>query len=843
MRGQPIFRRELPGFGFASLCGNTFATENMTTEIDRRQILRLERLSRLAGLLAAALALGALLAMGLGGESVRGYLEKNPPMAANTALCVIVLGTALFLLRRKDSFVRRLAGLFVLALGVAGIVEHIWPSERLWINHVFESLLEPGLTRHMSAPTGLAFALIGIALLLSARWFFAAQFLFICVLFLPMLALMGHIFHLSSLHLPFTGMALAEMPPPTAIAIVLLAFGNLARVPERGLLARWLAKSPSALVLRTFFLAACLVPIHLGVAAIIVARLPFAYAGYVHTLLTMAIIVTFLAATWFAVRALDRSEEALERTEARYRDLLGNAYDAIAVVNSAGFIEVANRKLGEWLGCDTDELIGRPAESFLPERFRAIYRLERERFAKGARVISGKGFDLTLLKRDGGEIPVEVTLSSISYGERRLVTAIFRDVTERKRAEDRQRFLSELTAVLSESMDFRDQVQKIADLMVPVIADFCVLYGYDEGKLAPLAWAHRDPALRDALRDTVDYFIVQGKASLPTETVAREGRALLMEEVPEYSEITGSSEGLQLLKRLGGKSYLGLPLIARGKLIGVLSLLYSDSGRRFSADDIPFAELIASRCAVSADNARLFTEAQDAIRAREEVLAVVSHDLKNPIACIDLSAQILGRQLKGPDPLLDQVRRIRHTGAQMLRLVQNLLNYGRMQSGKFTVSVARMRLKPLFEALDEIFCPLGEKSGMSLEFKGGDFDLDGDHDALVQALSNLVGNAIKFTGAGGRVEVSAEIGADERVRFFVRDTGQGMAPEVLQRIFERYWQPHETRRQGSGLGLYIAKSVVEAHKGSIRAESAIGKGSCFILEFPRWAESASKAAG
>jgi signal transduction histidine kinase len=236
------------------------------------------------------------------------------------------------------------------------------------------------------------------------------------------------------------------------------------------------------------------------------------------------------------------------------------------------------------------------------------------------------------------------------------------------------------------------------------------------------------------------------------------------------------------------------------------------------------------------ENARLYEQARQAVRARDEVVAVVSHDLRNPLNAVLIAGTVLAEygdveRLSERDR--KQVEIIRRAAEQMTSLTQDLLEVSALESGSMTMQPRPCPTGPLLRAVEEMFAPVAEEEGVALVVVPAD-DLPvafADYGRVLQVFGNLVGNAIKFTPPGGRVELGAEC-AGEWLRFWVRDTGPGIEPEHLPRLFDRFWQARRGTGAGAGLGLAIARSIVDAHGGQIWAESAAGGGSVFRFTLP-----------
>jgi signal transduction histidine kinase len=288
-----------------------------------------------------------------------------------------------------------------------------------------------------------------------------------------------------------------------------------------------------------------------------------------------------------------------------------------------------------------------------------------------------------------------------------------------------------------------------------------------------------------------------------------------------------------MLRAAGLRSMIVVPLLARGQNLGALTFATAASGAHYSSLDLAFAEEIAHRAALAIDNARLYQHATKATRTRDELIAVVSHDLKNPLATIVATAELLSRTEAPDEKRRRWVESLRKSADAMKHLIEDLLDIARIEAGRLTIEEQRCEVGGLLgEALD-LMQPLAQQKRLRLEKRlpGGELDVRCDRPRILRVLSNLIGNSIKFTSERGAITVRAEL-ADREVRFSVTDTGSGIAADELPHIFERFWQARKTARLGAGLGLAIAKGIVDAHRGQIWAESETGKGSTFFFTLP-----------
>jgi signal transduction histidine kinase len=289
-----------------------------------------------------------------------------------------------------------------------------------------------------------------------------------------------------------------------------------------------------------------------------------------------------------------------------------------------------------------------------------------------------------------------------------------------------------------------------------------------------------------------------------------------------------------VLYELGVRSAMVVPLIARGELRGAMGF-FAEQPDRFTDDAVALAQDLAVRAALAVDNARLYREAQEALRARDDVLTVVSHDLGNPLSAIRIGTSLLLRSLppeekdSGGWQHLDSIRQ---SAAQMERLIRDLIEVKRLEAGQIELVRGPQRVAGLLAEAREMFAGIAAEKGIAfhIDVAPAVTLVDADRQRTLQVISNLLGNAFKFTPAGGTVRLGAAGDAAE-VEFSVADTGPGIPPEHIEQVFERFWQAKRTR-QGIGLGLAIARTIVQAHGGRIWVESAPGEGSIFRFTLP-----------
>ena len=409
-----------------------------------------------------------------------------------------------------------------------------------------------------------------------------------------------------------------------------------------------------------------------------------------------------------------------------------------------------------------------------------------------------------------------------------------------EQAERRAAFLAEVGMVLDASLDYEAAFQKLVRLAIPFLADYCLIDEMEaDGGTRRIARAHVDPEKQKVLWDRVRHPPEADPDKHPIMRVIGRGQSVLVGECTDEVIDTIAHDAAHrviLTEVLRLHSFMIVPLVARGRVLAFITLAFSDSGRRYGTAELALAEEMARRAALAIDNARLYGLAQQAVRAREGVLAVVSHDLRNPLASILLNTSTV-LELAKPgtlDPwVADSLRQTVALVEQSNRLIENLLDVARVTNGGIPLARAPHDLRDLAARAERMLRPLAEDRGLALEVALPDapVPVHADGDRVLQVLSNLVGNALKFTPAGGTVRVGVEEDAGG-ARVTVQDTGVGIAYDELQQVFDPFRQVGDADRRGVGLGLPIARGIVEAHGGRIWAQSEPGAGSVFTFVLP-----------
>ena len=414
------------------------------------------------------------------------------------------------------------------------------------------------------------------------------------------------------------------------------------------------------------------------------------------------------------------------------------------------------------------------------------------------------------------------------------------DVTQRKRSEQTARFLADASAALAVLVDFDSTLQKVASLAVPHFADWAsVDVLEDSGNLRRVAVAHVDPAKVQLARDLHCRFPPDPDAPTGVWNILRTGLPEIVPEITDDMLVASvkDDEFLSNLRELGLKSYIGVPLTVRGKTLGVLTFVVAESDHVYDETDLAVAKDLASRAAIAVENTQLYRELRDADRRKDEFLATLAHELRNPLAPIRNGLQVL-RLAGGGGEMVDEARSMMERQlTHLVRLVDDLLEVSRITRNKLELRKERVALATVIHNAVETSRPLIEQFGhtLSVTLTPTPVHLDADPVRLAQVFSNLLNNAAKYTEPGGRIALTAESDGTQAV-IRVRDNGLGIPLEAQPGIFEMFSQltlNMERSQGGLGIGLTLVRRLTEMHGGTVEVHSdGSGQGSEFTVRIP-----------
>jgi signal transduction histidine kinase len=552
-----------------------------------------------------------------------------------------------------------------------------------------------------------------------------------------------------------------------------------------------------------------------------------------------------------ARESVDRLARDAQRRARDFSTLFEEAPIGIGIAEDVGCRRVVpNRTFAEILGVPTGENISQHPEAVgrVPLQITdangtpiPVDELVLQRAARTGQSV--RAVEVGLTRPDGARISLLQFAAPLldDDGRPRGAIGAFLDVTSERRATEEQRFLAEATRLLNDSLDYQITLAQLVRLAVPQLADYSLLDILSpEGEVVRVGLAHRDPAkealLIEALVTTPANQGIRGDRGLLT--LVRGGRSVLWADITsEFLEAQGMRpDQVAFVERVGLRSCVMVPLLLRDRVVGAFAWARHEGRSKFDARDLALGEEVARRAAAAVENARLYREAQDANRLKDEFVATLSHELRTPLNALLGWTDLLRSGQLPPERQQLALDAIERTARLQSQITNDLVDVSQAASGAF-------RLAPRYVAADEIIRNAVESFRLAAESKGVRLSVQVasdmppvfvDPDRLQQIVFNLVANAVKFTPAG-TVDVVARVD-DGRLHVDVRDTGIGIAASFLPFVFDRFRQADgSSSRQygGLGLGLSIVRSLVELQGGRVTAHSdGEGRGATFSVWLP-----------
>lgn len=551
------------------------------------------------------------------------------------------------------------------------------------------------------------------------------------------------------------------------------------------------------------------------------------------------------------VTARIRAEKSLRESEARKAAILASAIDSIITMDRNGNVVEMNPAAERTFGYAVPYAVGRPLSNLIiPPRFREAHSAGLAHYLQtGESLLLGRSTELIAMRADGTELPVEVSIVQTRSTDQLVFTGFVRDITERKKNEKLIRKGAEqIQALVETSRDLiasRLDLDKILDATVKRVAEYfhdgCVvrLFSEDGMRLNTVAFSHVDPIAESYLKPLLEqaHGFIDKHASAE---ILASGKPISVSGPLDEIRARLSPEHAEVLDRYPVHSWVIVPLRLTDKLIGTVTVFRYRPGPGYAMDEQIWLQEVADRAALSIGNAALYRDATRAIQLREDFMSIASHELKTPLTPLKMQLQLLSHLVQTgvavAGPLEEKLKSVISASdqqiARLTRLVDDILDATRMRTGRFVLKREPVELDALISNVIQRMNETDVAAKRQIEFYPEQIKpASWDRLRIEQVVTNLLTNALKF-GRGKPIIVRMGT-RDDRAMFSVQDFGIGIAKENHERVFERLERAVSLKQYGGlGMGLYIARQIVELHGGQILLDSQEGLGSTFTVELP-----------
>jgi PAS domain S-box-containing protein len=497
-----------------------------------------------------------------------------------------------------------------------------------------------------------------------------------------------------------------------------------------------------------------------------------------------------------------RIEEALRASEERFQRVIESNIIGVIVVEN-GIITEANDVFLKMVNYTREDLVQKQLawHKMTPSEFDVLDAKARIELQSGG-VFSP--YEKEFICKDGRRISVliggVVTKSHVNAHE---TLCLVLDLSERRLAEERMRSIVEVGRILASSLECEKTFPELAEFIVSKLANSCMIFVRENDRLIRLASTHSIPLI--------------GEVDFQTEL-----NEVITTEIPEMT--------------LAPLSRIIVPIKARNEVTGALVVISARPGA-FDSEDLHLFQVFGRRAAIALENWRLYQETQNALRLKDEFVAVISHELRTPLTPILGGVYMMRSELHNEPILTRALDLIERNAKTQVKIVDDLLDVSRALSGKLRLNMEPVDLCRVVQAAVETVLPASEAKSIHIDVRLGSISslISGDADRLQQVVWNLLANAVKFTPNAGSIAVEVlETSGQAEIR--VTDTGIGIEPEFLPHVFDKFRQADTSRTRphgGLGLGLAIVRHIVESHGGTVQAHSnGTEQGSTFVVRLP-----------
>ncbi len=594
------------------------------------------------------------------------------------------------------------------------------------------------------------------------------------------------------------------------------------------------SKEELALIRKLKMSSVMMVPLLLGGKAMGVITFVAAESGRHYTKNDLKIAEEVASRMALAIENSRLYSEAknVDELQKRLASIVESSDDAIISKSIKGIITSWNKGAEKLYGYKTAEIVGKPVSILMPPDKMDDFPMIMKKLQKGEKI---EHYETRRLTKYGKVLDVSITVSPIRNEKGVIIGAskVARDITDRKKADERQKFLEDVSTILGSSIDYETTLKSLGKLIVPYMADYCriVVLG-EKNEIKEISINHTDPKKLGLVRELYNAYRNDNTTS-GVQNIIRTGKSEHLNTITKDLLLGSSAKILNIIKELGLQSYMGVPMKVGKRVVGVLTFSSTRADRLYTRSDVALAEELARRAALAIENSRLYSESQKAVSLRDEFISIASHELKTPVTSLKMFLQVTKRQLDDKGVDTKNLDKMNIQINKLTLLIQDLLNVSRFQTGMLDYNDTSFNLEEVVKEVVENVQPTAPKH--RIQIKGNiKKNVWGDKERIGQVLTNLLTNAVKYSPEAKKVIIH-QVAEKDFAQITVEDFGIGIEKKHLSRLFERFYRvadPREKTFPGLGLGLYISNEIIKRYGGKMNVTSTRGKGSKFSFSLP-----------